>query len=275
MTQMIRQRLVSPLKQLAKIVKVGINGYIVGGEQRQLLMNTSPPVFVQVRSHRPYRHAQSDPVPRYRSRRHQRLLHRPGLHSQFHLREQKEKPLPYNDKHRSTFHAENDMPDINNKPMRVFNQQKQVELEWNETEPEHIVESTVRVACTYHRVPTIFRKGVAFQVVNVSAIDLVVRLTKPASYDDIKKAIKDAAHGLLKGIVAYTDDAVVSTNFLGYPASAIVDAGDGIMINDEFVKLVAFMTMSGDTQSACVICLNMLEGCGKVSAALDSISRKT
>ncbi|OAX40452.1 glyceraldehyde 3-phosphate dehydrogenase [Rhizopogon vinicolor AM-OR11-026] len=84
--------------------------------------------------------------------------------------------------------------------------------------------------------------GLAFRVpvLNVSVVDLVVRLKTSTSYDVIKRTIEMAAHSELKGIVAYTDDAVVSTDFIGHPASAIFDAGGGIMLNDRFVKLIAF-----------------------------------
>jgi glyceraldehyde 3-phosphate dehydrogenase len=75
---------------------------------------------------------------------------------------------------------------------------------------------------------------------DVSVVDLVVRLKKPATYDDIKKAVKAAADGPLNGVIAYTDESVVSTDFLGHPASSIFDAGAGIMLNSQFVKLISW-----------------------------------
>jgi len=75
---------------------------------------------------------------------------------------------------------------------------------------------------------------------NVSVVDLTVRIEKPASYEDIKAAIKEAADGPLKGILAYTEDEVVSSDMNGNPASSIFDAKAGISLNKNFVKLVSW-----------------------------------
>ena len=84
--------------------------------------------------------------------------------------------------------------------------------------------------------------GMAFRVPtpNVSVVDLTCRLDKPVSYDDIKAAMKAASEGALKGILGYTEDAVVSTDFLGDSRTSIFDAGAGIALNDNFVKVVAW-----------------------------------
>lgn len=84
--------------------------------------------------------------------------------------------------------------------------------------------------------------GMSFRIptTDVSVVDLTVRLEKPASYADIKKTIKDASEGPLKGIMEYTEDAVVSTDFVGDAASSIFDAAAGISLNDHFVKLIAW-----------------------------------
>jgi glyceraldehyde 3-phosphate dehydrogenase len=84
--------------------------------------------------------------------------------------------------------------------------------------------------------------GMAFRVptLNVSVVDLTCRLEKPASYEAIKKAMKTAADGPLKGILAYTEDAVVSSDFIGDSHTSIFDAGAGISLNDNFVKVVAW-----------------------------------
>ncbi|KAG9310977.1 glyceraldehyde 3-phosphate dehydrogenase [Chiua virens] len=85
--------------------------------------------------------------------------------------------------------------------------------------------------------------GLAFRVptLDVSVVDLVVRLEKSATYDELKVALKEASESPeLKGIIAYTEDAVVSTDFLGHPASSIFDASGGIMLNKNFVKLIAW-----------------------------------
>jgi len=84
--------------------------------------------------------------------------------------------------------------------------------------------------------------GMAFRVPtsNVSVVDLTVRLEKPAKYEEIKQAIKEAAAGQYKGILDYTEDDVVSSDLNGNNASSIFDAKAGISLNDTFVKLVAW-----------------------------------
>jgi len=84
--------------------------------------------------------------------------------------------------------------------------------------------------------------GLAFRVptIDVSVVDLVVRIEKSATYDEIKQAIKEASEGHLKGILEYTDEDVVSTDFIGHEASSIFDAKAGIQLNKNFVKLIAW-----------------------------------
>jgi len=84
--------------------------------------------------------------------------------------------------------------------------------------------------------------GMSFRVptADVSVVDLTVRLEKSASYDDIKKAMKDASEGELKGILGYTEDEVVSNDFLGDARTSIFDAKAGIALNDHFVKVVSW-----------------------------------
>ncbi len=75
---------------------------------------------------------------------------------------------------------------------------------------------------------------------DVSVVDLTVNLIKPATYDEICSTIKKAAEGELKGIIGYTEDEVVSSDFLGDPRTCIFDAKAGIALTDRFVKLVAW-----------------------------------
>ncbi|MDR1259499.1 MAG: type I glyceraldehyde-3-phosphate dehydrogenase [Tannerellaceae bacterium] len=75
---------------------------------------------------------------------------------------------------------------------------------------------------------------------DVSVVDLTVNLAKPASYDDIKAAMKAASENELKGILGYTEDEVVSSDFVGDPRTSIFDAKAGIALTDKFVKLVAW-----------------------------------
>ncbi|MCL2689363.1 MAG: type I glyceraldehyde-3-phosphate dehydrogenase [Chitinispirillia bacterium] len=84
--------------------------------------------------------------------------------------------------------------------------------------------------------------GMAFRVPtpNVSVVDLTVRLNKPAKYDEIKAAMKKASESDMKGILGYTEDAVVSTDFLGCAQTSVFDADAGIALSDNFVKVVSW-----------------------------------
>jgi glyceraldehyde 3-phosphate dehydrogenase len=84
--------------------------------------------------------------------------------------------------------------------------------------------------------------GLAFRVptLDVSVVDLVVRLEKSATYEEIKATVKKASEGDYHGIVEYTDEQVVSTDFIGNTASSIFDANAGIQLNSNFVKLIAW-----------------------------------
>ncbi len=75
---------------------------------------------------------------------------------------------------------------------------------------------------------------------DVSVVDLTVNLAKPAKYAEICAAMKAASEGELKGILGYTEDAVVSSDFLGDPRTSIFDAGAGIALTDTFVKVVSW-----------------------------------
>ena len=84
--------------------------------------------------------------------------------------------------------------------------------------------------------------GISMRVptLDVSVVDLTVRLEKPASYDDICKAMKEASEGELKGVLGYTDEDVVSSDFLGDPRTSIFDKKAGLSLTDNFVKVVSW-----------------------------------
>eukprot|EP00811_Abedinium_folium_P035389 NODE_8185_length_1516_cov_3.897768.p1 GENE.NODE_8185_length_1516_cov_3.897768~~NODE_8185_length_1516_cov_3.897768.p1 ORF type:complete len:377 (+),score=135.37 NODE_8185_length_1516_cov_3.897768:104-1132(+) len=84
--------------------------------------------------------------------------------------------------------------------------------------------------------------GMAFRVPtpDVSVVDLTCRLVRPAKYADIVAAVKEAAEGPMRGILDWTEDEVVSTDFVGARASSIFDVGAGIQLTDNFVKLVTW-----------------------------------
>ena len=93
-------------------------------------------------------------------------------------------------------------------------------------------------------IPSLLGKltGMAFRVPTaaVSVVDLTVRLEKETSYEEIKKAFKKASEGELKGILGYTEEAVVSQDFIGDARTSIFDAGAGIELNSKFFKVVSW-----------------------------------
>lgn len=102
--------------------------------------------------------------------------------------------------------------------------------------------------------------GMAFRVPtpDVSVVDLTCRLAKPAKYADIKAAMKKASEGELKGILGYTEDAVVSTDFIGDMRTSIFDADAGIALSDTFVKVVSWYDNEmGYSHKVCELILHM------------------
>jgi len=75
---------------------------------------------------------------------------------------------------------------------------------------------------------------------DVSVVDLTVNLAKPTTYEEICKAMKEASEGELKGVLGYTEDAVVSSDFLGCPLTSIFDAKAGIQLTPTFVKVISW-----------------------------------
>jgi len=84
--------------------------------------------------------------------------------------------------------------------------------------------------------------GMAFRVptANVSVVDLTVKLESNTSYKDVMKALKNASENELDGILGYTEDLVVSQDFIGDPRTSIVDANAGIQLNDSFFKIISW-----------------------------------
>ncbi len=96
--------------------------------------------------------------------------------------------------------------------------------------------------------------GMSFRVPvpTVSVVDLTVKTTKSTSYKAISAAMKKASETYLKGVLAYTEDEVVSSDFIHDPASSIFDAGSGIELNDRFFKLVSWYDNEWGYSNRCV-----------------------
>lgn len=96
--------------------------------------------------------------------------------------------------------------------------------------------------------------GMSFRVptATVSVVDLTVRLSKDTSYEEICQKMKEASEGPLKGILEYTEDEVVSSDFIHNPASSIFDAGAGIGLNSRFFKLVSWYDNEWGYSNRCV-----------------------
>ncbi|WP_196884987.1 type I glyceraldehyde-3-phosphate dehydrogenase [Aureivirga sp. CE67] len=84
--------------------------------------------------------------------------------------------------------------------------------------------------------------GMAFRIPSpdVSVVDFSVRLEKPTTYDEIMKVMKDAADNEMKGILGYTDEEVVSQDFLSEPRTSVIDAGAGLELNPNFFKIISW-----------------------------------
>jgi len=84
--------------------------------------------------------------------------------------------------------------------------------------------------------------GMSFRVPtsDVSVVDLTVELNKEASYDEICKVMKAASEGAMKGVLGYTEDKVVATDFRGEPCTSVFDADAGIALDKTFIKVIAW-----------------------------------
>jgi len=102
--------------------------------------------------------------------------------------------------------------------------------------------------------------GMAFRVptADVSCVDLTFRTAKATSLKDINAAMKNAAEGSMQGVLAYTEEDVVSSDFIGDPHSSIYDAGAGIELNDRFFKVVSWYDNEYGYASRCVDMLRMM-----------------
>jgi glyceraldehyde 3-phosphate dehydrogenase len=110
---------------------------------------------------------------------------------------------------------------------------------------ENIIPSSTGAAKAVGKViPELNKKltGMSFRVPtsDVSVVDLTVELAKPATYDEICKAMKAASEGPMKGVLGYTEDKVVATDFRGESRTSVFDADAGIALDDTFVKVVAW-----------------------------------
>jgi glyceraldehyde 3-phosphate dehydrogenase len=103
--------------------------------------------------------------------------------------------------------------------------------------------------------------GMAFRVptVDVSVVDLTVNLSKETSYEEICSIMKKASENELKGILGYTDEAVVSTDFIGDSRTSIFDADAGIMLNNKFAKLVSWYDNEWGYSSKIIELINFME----------------
>jgi glyceraldehyde 3-phosphate dehydrogenase len=104
--------------------------------------------------------------------------------------------------------------------------------------------------------------GMSFRVPTptVSVVDLTVKTVKETSYDEIKAAMKKASETYLKGILAYTEDEVVSTDFIHDAHSSIFDAGSGIALNSKFFKLISWYDNEWGYSNRCVDLVKYIAG---------------
>ena len=126
---------------------------------------------------------------------------------------------------------------------------KQLGVARCKSQSEDIHSSTAFTQCTALRVQaSMLSESVICRVptLDVSVVDLTVTLEKGASYQQIMDVLKKSSENELKGILGYTEDEVVSSDFIGDSRSSIVDAKAGISLTDNFVKLVSWWELSKD-----------------------------
>jgi hypothetical protein len=116
--------------------------------------------------------------------------------------------------------------------------------------------------------------GMAFRVptADVSVVDLTVRLEKGAKYDQIVETVKEACAGPMAGVLEWTDEAVVSTDYVSYPASSIFDVKASISLNDNFVKLVTWYDNEWGYSNRLVdLCIHMAEVDGNMNRSRGTV----
>jgi glyceraldehyde 3-phosphate dehydrogenase len=103
--------------------------------------------------------------------------------------------------------------------------------------------------------------GMSFRVptMDVSVVDLTCKLSKGASYDTIKAAVKEASEGKMKGVLGYTEEDVVSSDFIGDARTSIFDAKAGIALTDNFVKLVSWYDNEAGYSAKCLDLIQHME----------------
>jgi glyceraldehyde 3-phosphate dehydrogenase len=104
--------------------------------------------------------------------------------------------------------------------------------------------------------------GMAFRVPtpDVSVVDLTVNLERPASYEQVKQAMQAASEGPMRGVLGYTEEEVVSNDFLGESCTSVFDAGAGIALTDTFMKLVAWYDNEWGYAGKCLELMRHMEG---------------
>jgi glyceraldehyde 3-phosphate dehydrogenase len=130
---------------------------------------------------------------------------------------------------------------------------------------QNIIPSSTGAARAVGRViPSLSGKltGMAFRVPtpNVSVVDLTVNLERPTDYEGVKAAMRTAAAGPMAGILGYTEDAVVSTDFLGESCTSVFDATAGIALSDTFMKLVAWYDNEWGYSCKCLDLIRHMHG---------------
>ena len=153
---------------------------------------------------------------------------------------------------------------INGKKIRVYSEDDAANIPWDDCGAEYIIEST-GAYCTTEKASAHFRHGasttgaakavgvvipelkgkmtgMSFRVPtnDVSVVDLTARLKQPASYHDVCVAMENAAQNSMKGIITCTNDQVVSSDLTGFSETCIFDETAGIMLDNNFVKLIAW-----------------------------------